>query len=447
MPCPAIPFLLQPRTALVAVGVLSALACSGGRHDRRAVQVPDAKPELTRLLPNRGYPGTEVVMEGHHLAKPLQVSYQGQPLAADRWEVQGDTRILVRLPDEAQGEAILSVTHAAGTSGKYFFVKPCVREVLQQPFVPVYGVLRQVRMLDFPTYRRTTEGARLQLPTAPVFAARQGASAELGQGCALNLQLPAQFWEVLPASVQALVKELGIEPYRVAILCVSQRLGEDGGAQVFHPHAWLEAAGGTAGPHPQGFKVGVALREQAYGLHFEGHDPQAFLELAAEAPFPADLAVTGLPPQGSTAFWSVTRFGAQAAATLHLLLSEQDHEALAGLAAHADHCWSLLEGLAQTPLKDAAVFQPFQALFRPQLAGYGRAVANPDPELTTLHVNGTGLAGTRAVTVGGQPVKVFEVLTDGLMRLTIPKAWAGGALVVTTNLGTSDPVALPAVKA
>lgn len=436
-----------PASALLALALLPSLACFRGGHDRRDPAATVVQPELTRLVPNRGFPGTEVVLEGRHLAHPLQVSYQGRPLAAEQIEVLGDAQIRVRLPDDAQGEAILSVTNAAGTSGKYFFVKPGIREVLQQPFVPVHAVQHDLRMLDFPDYRRTGQDGRLQLPIAPVLEPRHGARPEVGQGCILNFRLPAPFQEVLPASVQALLKAQGIESHRVDILCVSQPLGPDAGAQVFHPHAWIEARGGVAGPHPKGFRMGVALREQAPGIHFEGQAPDAFLELATEAPFPDELVLAGLPAQTSTAFWSVTRLGAQAAVTLHLLLEERHQQALAAIAGHADRFPDLLRHLATAPeLKDTAVFQAFQALFRPRLAGSGRVLAHPDPGLCAIRANGTGLAATRAVTVGGQPVTTFQALSDGLLQLTIPRTWAGGALVVTTDLGASDPVALPPIK-
>jgi len=423
-------------TALAALALLSGLACHRGASGRARAPA-DVQPELTRLLPHRGYPGTEVVMEGRHLAHPLKVCFQGQTLPADRYEVLGDTRIRVRIPDDARGEAILSVTTPGGTLGRYFFVKPTVHDVLEAPFVPVHAVHNANRMLDFPGYRRTNRGARLQLPLAPVLVPRHGASAEVGQGCLLNLSLPAPFQEALPASVQALLKAQGLEPWRVELLVVSQPL-----APVFHPHAWLEAGGLPAGDRPQGFKVGVALREQAAGVHFEGQEPEAFLEVAADAPFPDDLMLTGLPAQGSTAFWSVTRLGSQAAVTLHLLLDERDQQALAGLVAGTDRVSQLLKRLAGAPeFRDAATFGPFQALFRPRLAGYGRSIEGPGPGQVTHVHNGTGLAGTRAVTLEGQPVQAFQVLSDGVVQVTVPRD-ATGRLSVTTELGESAPVAL-----
>lgn len=433
----------KSRTALVTVALLSGLACHQGNRDHPAA--PAEKPELTRLRPDRGYAGTEVVIEGRHLGHPLRVCFKDQPLPGDRYEVQGDTLIRVTLPEDAQGEASLAVTTPAGTSGRTCFVKPSVRTVLQEPFFPVHAVLNPNRMLDFPDYRRTSQGALLQLPLAPVLEPRHGSAAEVGQGCLLNFQLPAPFREVLPASVQRLLQDQGIDPGWVEVLCVSQLLAPDAGPQVFHPHAWIDAKGGMEA-HPHGFKAGVALREQAPGVHFEGHEAAAFLEVAPEGPFPENLVLAGLPARGSTAFWSVTRFGTQAVATLHLLLDESDQHALAELTRHADRGSRLLKRLAEAPgLGKAAAFLPFKALFRPRLAGYGRQVELPDPATTTYLHNGTGLTGTRAVTLGGQPVPAFKVLTDGLLRVTVPRG-AAGDLRVTTDLGESDPVpVLPAL--
>lgn len=448
------------RVILSGLILLEALAGCGGKRDGFRSESPLAKPELSTMRPRKGFPGTEVILEGKHLAQPVEISCNGKSLSPNRFEVQGNTRILAQIPDDVEGDALLSVGNSAGSSLEVFTVRPSHREVLRQPFVPVYSVLDNVRMLDFPTYRRTNHYPKMQLPIAPrleVYPARglgeMFPPASLATTCLLNLRLPPSFHELLPASVQTLLQDQGIPSFNVEILCVSQHDSGDGKNHVFQPYDWIDPEAPATGSPPTSTTVRVALRDQAPDIHFAGHGPSDLLEETLsvhpkDAPEPTvnspldDLAITGLNSHTSTAFWSITIFRGRAAATLHLLLSDRDNAVLEHEAGLADNFYQLLRGMQASPvLNQSHPYRKIQALFRPRLAGYGRKVEGQDPERWTFLHNGTGLARTTAVTVGDLPVESFKALSDGLLQVSVPKGMRGD-LQVTTDLGESASVPL-----
>ena len=97
--------------------LLGGVACTQG--DPTPARPPVAAPELMRVWPAKGFAGTEVFLEGRNLDPLDAVCLDTKPLGADRFEVVSATRVIVRLPDNVQNHAFLSVTNSAGTAGRF----------------------------------------------------------------------------------------------------------------------------------------------------------------------------------------------------------------------------------------------------------------------------------------------------------------------------------------
>jgi hypothetical protein len=164
---------------------------------------------------------------------------------------------------------------------------------------------------------------------------------------------------------------------------VSQNYIYDGttpasGQYLLRPHYWADPEAPQTGTHSTSFRVGVALLEQDPDIHFVGHGPEACFQADISihpesedpcAPIvssPGNLAIAGLTPGVTRGFWSVTRIGDRAAATLHLLFNDSDQETLEQVAGTARTFPQLLDGLDATPaLAGSRPVQMLKSLFRP----------------------------------------------------------------------------------
>jgi hypothetical protein len=433
-----------------------------------------AAPGISGYSPVQGIPGTEVTLTGLHFTGATQVSYGGTALGAARYNVDSDTSVRVRVPDDAAANGAIGVVTPAGTAftSAAFTVLPSRSASFTQPFVDVSSTATGNDMLDFPVERRTDQYQFLQYPQAPIFHAYDPISAPPGNRAAvsfatftLNFMLPAPFYEVIPDSVKAQIAELGIQSANVDIFCVSQDYAYDGvtpytpnvtdGIYLFRPHYWADPAAPNAALNlNDNFHVGVGLFEQEAGIVFAGHLPTDFFydSISVHSETPGALSqvissgqqfpMAGFNINNSTSFWSVTQLLNRAAATLHLFFNDADQATLQGIAGNpaVTDVATLATALAASPLGATRGVAMLSALARPVINSGIRIPAGSGDDQLTL--TGSCMTGTTAVTLGGVPVVSFTMVSDAILQVTVPSG-ATGNLVVTTGLGASAPTPAP----
>ena len=264
--------------------------------------------------------------------------------------------------------------------------------------------LSRARMLDYPAAQRTEQYRVVGLPKAPVFHPydligennlRPGLA---GPQFSYNLQLPQDFFEVLPESVAARIAALGLRQDQVDIFCEVQDQPWTGDPLLFRPHYWTDPLAPDHGLYHQNRKIQAGIFEAPAGIHFRGHHPGDFVEadLSVHGPEggpgtilaspPGVLAMEGLDHRQSVSFWTLTRLGHRAAATLHVLLNDADQAVLEALSPRVTSLRTLLAELEGSPLQGTAMVDNLRLLLRPSLWP-----SSPEPVVTLA---GAGTAGT-----------------------------------------------------
>jgi len=436
--------------------------CGGGGS---AATAPASAPEITAITPAAGVPGAEVVLEGRALAGPTRLAYAGQDLPADRFDVDGDARIRVRIPDDARDGGIIAVSTSAGTAqAPAFTLLPSRRAVFPKALEKITGKYDSGTWVNFPGGGRSAIYDLLE-PMAPVFHAyHPSGEDETASGnrpghlftrYSLNLRLPAPFLEVLPASVKAGIAAAGLNPSDVDILCASQDYQYDGvtpdlGIYLFRPHYWTDPGAPATGRYVKPHTLSAGIFEADAGVSMDGHAPGVLFPFGilthgdedplTKEPLDSQILVSGntQPMAGfdtgaSTGLWSLTQEGSRAAATLHLLFNDGDQTALDGITAASGTLQELVTGMDKA-LGASRGAQMLKALFRPMAASATRSGA-------TVTLAGTCLGGATAVLLDGKPLTGFRALSDAVVRVDLP-AGTAGKLQVVTPLGTSEPVQL-----
>ena len=421
-------------------------------------------PVLTQFNPPQGIPGTQVTLTGSHLAATTQVSYGGVALGTERFDVDGDTQVRVRIPDTAMANGVLGLSTPAGSvdSASAFALLPSRSQALAQKFETETGLLSGTTLLEFGGAGRTQQYSDLQLPQAPVFHAYDPIGAAPGMRnfpiFTLNFKLPAPFYEAIPASLRAQIATLGVTPAQVDILCVSQNYAYDGvtpkeGVYLFRPHYWTDPQAPNFGIYTATSEVLVGLFEQAPGILFAGHaatelfsDTITVHELVKGVAGPILSSVQQFPMTGfnlgsSTGFWSLAKVNDRVAATLHLFFTDADQAALDGITPTSTDLIQLIRAM-RAGMTGGHGLDLLQALVRPILYGGGHRVQVPNSWDDQVILSGSGLTGTRAVTLAGVPVP-FLLLSEAALQVTLPRDSQGSHLLVTTAVGVSDPFPAP----
>jgi hypothetical protein len=435
--------------------------------------VTPSTPVIATLTPASGVPGTEVALDGSGLASATQVAYAGLVLNSSRFDIDGDTRIRVRIPDDAQAGGVLTVTTAAGSAtAPAFTLLPSRRGVLPQPLEKIDGTFGEGPWVNFPGGRRSAMYGLLE-PMAPVFHAYNPDGLDNATppvDCnrpghthtrfTVNLKLPQAFYAFLPASVRDRIAAQGIDPANVDIFCVSQDYQYDGttpegGVYLFRPHYWTDPdvpVSGSIATLNHNLSAAIFETDPLLPVTISGNVPGVFFDFAistheAGGPPPGPIVASGnsepmagFDVTGSNGLWSLTQEGPRAAATLHLLFNDADQATLGNLALTSGTVQELVQGMA-TSLGTTRGVQLLQSLFRPEVASLGQAPAGANKTVTLA---GTGLRDATAVLLDGTPSGTVTVVSDTIVKVALP-AGVTGNLQVVTPMGASDPVGLPAI--
>jgi hypothetical protein len=286
-------------------------------------------------------------------------------------------------------------------------------------------------MLDFPMARRTDQYRIVGLPQAPVFHPydligdhnlREG---KMAPQFSFNLQLPADFFEVLPPSVAARIAALGIPREQVDIFWVVQDQPWTGEPLLFRPHYWTDPQAPSQGVYHQNRKVHAGLFEAPPGIHFRGHRPEDFVaaDLSVHGPEhgagtilaspPGVLVMEGLDHRRSASFWTLTQSGHRAAATLHALLNDADQAALEALSPQVTTLRTLLRELEAegSPLRGTPMVDKFRQLLRPSLWS-----SAPEKELVVPERGEAGAYQVLRCGPGEVVTGTCQVATEGMTR-------------------------------
>lgn len=442
------------------------------------IPVPAANLGITSLTPTLGVPGTEVTVAGVGFTGTNLVTYAGVPLDPGRFDVDSDTQLRVRVPDDAQADGAIAVTTPAGgpVASDPFNLTPSRRTILPQPLLKEAGVDDTGQLVNFPTRRRSAINEDLKLPQAPVFHAYHpdgfddaGVSGNrdghLFTRYTLNLQLPtAAYYPMLPDAIKNQLQTSNLAPAAVDILVVSQDYQYDGvtpdsGIYLFRPHYWTDPNALDGVGYNQNHDLTGGIYETGPSNPFDpvtisGEDPGQFFNFTirtheVDARVVASgntLPMTGFDVDHSTGLWSLVYEPAtgRVAATLHLLFDDADQEELDALVENVTTVQGLALGLAQSSFAASHGVQMLLALGRPVIGGFTQAAISGSANKLVI-LTGTSLADIDAVLLDGDALDAgaFRGVSDAIVQVTLPVG-ATGNIRVQTPLGTSDPILVPA---
>lgn len=426
-----------------------------------AFTVQASGPVITLVAPLQGVPGTEVTLTGSGLGGAIQVRYAAEVLAPARFDVDSDTRIRVRIPDDAQAPGTLTVvTPADQAVTAPFALTPSRRTILAQPLVQVDNPQLAKTWLNFPEARRSAIYG-LQEPLAPVFHPYhqeplfQGGRGKSAPDYTVFLKLPPAYYPLLPQPLRDQVAALGLDPAQVDILVASQDYAFDGvtpnsGVYLFRPHYWTDPEAPVSGIYEANHTLTGALFLTDPGVTVSGHAagvPFAF-GIITHGPGPAtagDILVSantepmgGFNVTATTGLWSLVAEGPRAAATLHLLFNDADQATLEALVPGLGTVEDLVDGLAGSSLATGRGVAMLLSLGRPVVDAVSASAPDPGGN-RVLTLTGTCLKDATEVTLDGAPLAGFRAVSEAQVKATLP-AGAAGALRVTSPFGPSDPV-------
>jgi hypothetical protein len=309
--------------------------------------------------------------------------------------------------------------------------------------------------LDLPTTRRTRQYGEYY-PQAPILHAYHPsdhlrATPTAGVlACRLNLKFPTTYIDALPASIRNQIAALGLLPGQVDILCVSQDLPWEPGIPILlRPHYWTDPQAPMWGGYNSAPQVTVGIFEAPAGIQFQGHAPADFFSVGISVhpaqihpqlppmvvSSPNNLAIQGLDPAHSTSFWTLTRCGDRAAATLHLVLNDVDEAVMTGIAQHAVDLRDLFDRLGGSPLNGTRMVDQLRELTRP-IVTQAAAGAPDGAGNRVLTLTGTGFSGASEVRVGAQVGHDLHVVGDTRITVTVgDPGTPAPQIVVTTPMG------------
>ena len=147
---------------------------------------------------------------------------------------------------------------------------------------------------------------------------------------------------------------------------------------LFRPHYWTDPEAPRNGTYHTHRQIQAGIFGAEPSVHFVGHTPGEWIEAEVVVhpqqdgdpdslvlSSPDNMAVAGLSPEQSQAFWTLTRCGDRAAATLHLLLNDADQATLEGLLPSSPTLRALLDQLQASPLATTPMVASLKALTLP----------------------------------------------------------------------------------
>lgn len=439
------------------------------------LSVLPALPVILDITPLQGVPGTEVTITGRHLLDVQEVAFAGTALDRGRFSVDSDTQVRVRIPDAGLPgqQGVIQVSTSAGTAATLssFTFLPSRIGTLGQDLVRTGNAAGSLTLLDFPALRRAAP-YNLELPQAPVFHPIDPA---VNPDCILNLKLGGEFYPAIPPEIRTEIERRPIDRANVDILVVSQHRIDDPLQYQFKPQYWaFQDAPCADGADSTGNAV-VGLFEAPGGAAFDVTRFSSFVpnsdvmffqrfgltlesgsnRMVATGPV---MTLNGLAGEASCAFWTLTVFpgkdkAVRAAATLHLLLDDDDQGLLAG--ASADPALTST-ALVFRNLSDGG-FGPVASLAylaRPVAARADRSpvldLSDPEHPVDThtdeIRLWGDMFLGVEQVFVNDDLTSLspdsFMVYSGSRMRVLVPRSLTG-VLKVQTPLGQSDDIPLP----
>ena len=337
------------------------------------------------------------------------------------------------------------------------------RDCLDAPFVAddSYNLLDQTGKAyprwDFPGRRRTRQYRNFSLPQAPVLHPealdQHLRESRLGPKFTYNLQLPGDYFEALPASIQARVASWGpgFRRENLDILCVIQDLPwRDQAELLFSPLGWTTPEAPDTGSFHKEHAIEVGLLEAQPRIRFRGHADAFFgakvsvrnLDAPPQAVVsrPGDLYLDGLDGGKSEAFWTLTREGARAVAALQVVLGDEDQAVLERLAPKLNTLRALATGLGRSPeLGGKPWVERIRQLTRPLIAAT-QVTEAPGADYATLVITGSGLADASSVQVGGKDALSLRVDDDSQLTVKIRRGpFDRRDLRIATPLGSTTP--------
>ncbi len=461
-------FLIFLGTAGLLLGLAATLACKGDDSPRGSGQVnrPWAvKPVIKAMEPKAGSGGAEVMIHGTGL-KGAKVTFEGRAVTVVA-EDDG-TRLRVLVPSLAAGTGAFTVKTPGGeVKSPAFEVLLCRADALGQAFH--LDVSRELLgpMADFPAVRRTKQYDQLRLPQACIFHAynplTEPDSAEdplRSWGhfpCyPLNVKFPSAYVEALPKAVLAKVQELGIARDKVEVFMVWQGQAWVAKSLLLRPQYWTDPDAPNHGTYSTERSIGAGVFSDDPAIRFQGHPGAGHWEEAKITVHPTtnsasdiisspnNLRVEGLDPEKSHAFWTLVRFGDRAAATLHLLLDDNDLAEAKRMLPELKTLQNLRHlagGAGNFPIF-ARVGEPFRPVV------YGTRV---DKASGHLMLTGSGFTGATKVAITERPnphavithhASKIKVVDDHTLEVDMAIPAVAAEIVVISPAGKSDPQAL-----
>jgi len=448
-----------------APGPITVATPGGSCHSAQAFTVVYEAPVLTAMAPAEGVAGTEVTFTGFNLDGVADLRYGGTPLFPGTWQldtrsVPGRIRATVPVGAATGAFTLTNPAGAACTSAPFTVRRLPNRAALLEETIPM--TFRGWRFSrDYPASHRARQYGILAFPKAPVFHAYHPYSDDgtgdptrairpghIFPGFPLHLRLPAdRFLEVLPPGAQAQLGTLPVpaNPLELHVVCQDQPyLGQ----MLFRPHCWLYPKTPELGTQAEGREawMGLYTAPGAPVVQFAGAAPGAFLPGPATLVHPAGDAagppsmmvsssnthqVAGLDFEATRTLWSLVHdqhgpvLPGRTAATLHLLLDDQDQEALAALAGDPAVVTfrDLLRAMHASPVLGPA-------------SGPAPAALTALAELVRPRLTGAQLADPPRGPGGPQPVVLLGSGFSGAFPGSLPEVTVDG--IAATGITVAD---------
>ena len=205
-------------------------------------------------------------------------------------------------------------------------------------------------------------------------------------------------------------------------------------------------AGAEQGLTLNGFTFGaMVIPAVSVTLGPGGGDPRTFAAFGDTGAGVRRMVLEGVDYRNSYGFWTLTVAAGRAAATLHLLLNDDDQFILDGLAADGS-LTTLEQFFDRLSTSDFTELPRLGSLLRPVVKDTRRlAVVDTgtqpaqDTGMDQITLDGDLFTGLLGVELDGQALPADQIMvdSDAHMRVLVPRN-ATGDLQVTTEFGTSD---------
>ena len=435
------------------------------------VTTSGSAPAIVAFSPATGMPGTQVTLTGSGFASVLRVAYNGTLLASNRFDVDSDTQIRVRIPDDAVAAGPIRVeTAAAGAdTATNFTVIPSRGQGYGQEVIIQGPDFLGHYVADSPVAARSqVYQPQLNLPQAPVFHAYNPLTVPPGlveePEFSLNIKLPPAFLEAVPDAIRTSIPFGALDLTQLDLFVVSHNLAYDGitpgnGVYEFKPQYWMWPGLPRSGAPTvsANVEVGIFAANPAFQLggHAVGdfflqpglsvHQIGSGFDSTQMIVSPDVLQLTGLNLTANQCLWSLVRANGRSALTLHLFLTQATQNALNALLPGKTNLDTLIVALLGDPnfALDPA-FQPLWALGRPIVHQVTRT---PDPVhgVDRVTLVGTEMGAVNAVVDSSGTAIPVTPLSQTMLQFAVAPGTAAVSLMpgVAGGFTAVAPVLVP----